>query len=281
MILYSALIVDIKGSRKYEIVERNSIQKYMFQCIHQLNAAFYEQVEKEVDFSAGDEIQGLFKSPHAAYLYYRLLRMLIFPVQSRVGIGVGEWNIKIEHASTTAQDGPAYHYARHAIEMIKEPTEYSLLLYSKSKHDAIINSMLNAPFVMTASQSIYQNDLMLLAELFYPIESRNFSVKFDIPSFIDLIYIKQRLHLYSQGNSRIGKIHTDNLVEHKNVSVDSIFEEDNSLFITSGKVRGLPKELSDLTGISRQSIDRSFKSANIYAARNAAIASLRLMDIFI
>ena len=48
-------------------------------------------IKFDVIFSAGDEIQGLFYSSEAAYLYFRLFNMLIYPVEVGAGIGVGEW----------------------------------------------------------------------------------------------------------------------------------------------------------------------------------------------
>ena len=69
-----------------------------------------------VEFSAGDEVQGLLSSPEAAFLYFRMFSMLISPVKMRAGIGVGEWNIKIENASTTPRMAP--HIIMHA-ELLK------------------------------------------------------------------------------------------------------------------------------------------------------------------
>ena len=49
------------------------------------------------------------------------------------------------------------------------------------------------------------------------------------------------------------------------------------LSIAAGKLRGMPTALSQLAGISRQSVEKTLKSANIYSVRNAAIVTLRLL----
>ena len=113
-------MIDVKNSRSYSIQDRNSIQNSILKSINILNKIFKNSIEKEVEFSAGDEIQGLFLSPQSAYLYYRLFSMLIFPIEIHSGIGFGTWDIKVDGASSTAQDGTVYHYARNAIDEAKK-----------------------------------------------------------------------------------------------------------------------------------------------------------------
>lgn len=70
---YTALIIDLKKSRRYTKDDRNHIQHYIMDDFHLLNGLYCTELVREVDFSAGDEVQGLFSSPEAAYLYYRML----------------------------------------------------------------------------------------------------------------------------------------------------------------------------------------------------------------
>ena len=74
---YAALIIDIENSKKYIVEERNEIQNYIFFCIEQLNKLFGSNMRFDVTFSAGDELQGLFKDVTTAVLYFRLFEMLI------------------------------------------------------------------------------------------------------------------------------------------------------------------------------------------------------------
>ena len=104
-------MVDLKNSRSYNIKDRNNIQNSILSGINILNKIFKNSIEKEVEFSAGDEIQGLFISSQSAYLYYRLFSMLIFPIEIHSGIGYGTWDIVMDNERTTAQDGTVYHNA--------------------------------------------------------------------------------------------------------------------------------------------------------------------------
>lgn len=49
-------------------------------------------------------------------------------------------------------------------------------------------------------------------------------------------------------------------------------------YITEGKGRGIPTELSDILGITRQSIDKTLKTADIFIIRNLSIAALEEMQ---
>ena len=255
-------MIDLKNSRSYSIQDRNSIQNSILNSITTLNKIFKNSIEKEVEFSAGDEIQGLFISPQSAYLYYRLFSMLIFPVEIHCGISLGTWDIKVDSVSSTAQDGTVYHYARNAIDEAKKSLEYSVLFYSKNKNDIIINSLINATTLLASKQSEYQNKLMLLAEILYPIASE------DIVDYKNLKELLKSIQFEKK----------ENLTLDIDYPVISTQLEKEKFYITEGKKRGLSTQISKILGVSRQSIEKAIKSGNIYEIRNITIAILRAME---
>ena len=255
-------MIDLKNSRSYSIQDRNSIQNSILKSINILNKIFKNSIEKEVEFSAGDEIQGLFVSPQSAYLYYRLFSMLIFPVEIHCGISLGTWDIKVDSVSSTAQDGTVYHYARNAIDEAKKSLEYSVLFYSKNKNDIIINSLINSNNLLVEKQSKYQNNLMLLAEILYPI------VNGDIIEYEELKEILKFIQFEKK----------ENLIIDGNFSMEPVQIKEENFYITEGKKRGLSTQISKLLGISRQSAEKAIKTGNIYDLRNLTIAILKAMD---
>lgn len=278
---YAALIMDLKASRKYSLKSRNEIQDYIYQVICVLNKAFSGALVKDVFFSAGDELQGLFSSVEASYLYFRLFSMLIAPVEIRAGIGIGEWDVVVENAGTTAQDGSVYHNARYAINATEESLGYSVLLFSRGKNDVIVNSLLNATALIINKQSEYQNYVMLISEILYPINAYGI-IKTDVltTSFLDLMAYRNKNYDVdyprtnkNRGNLFISKLQI-NSIESK--QIDAIATKD-LFFITEGKVRGLPIQLSEIMNVSRQSANKTIKSANIYEARNLAVATLKYL----
>ena len=259
---YSVLMVDLKNSRSYNIQDRNNIQNSILSSINILNKIFKNSIEKEVEFSAGDEIQGLFISPQSAYLYYRLFSMLIFPIQTHTGIGFGTWDIRVENESSTAQDGTVYHNARKAIDEAKKSLEYSTLFYSKSKNDIIVNSLINSNNLLTIKQSKYQNNLMLLAEILYPITNGDIIEYEKLKELLKFIQFEKK----------------ENLTIDIDYPIISTQSEKESFYITKGKKRGLSTQISKLLGVSRQSIEKAVKTGNIYELRNLTIAVLKAMD---
>jgi len=278
---YAALIIDLKKSRDYAAPDRVEIQNYIKKIIYALNELFHYSIKFEVVFSGGDEVQGLFKSPGAAYLYFRLFNMLVLPVDIRAGIGVGEWDIKIRGSVSTEQDGPVYHCARFAIECIKDSLGYSVLLCSNTENDIYINSAINAATLLINNQSRYQNELSILTEILYPIIMHN---AFDVKKLFlikKLIPIKNNKKYFSRQKAAKQNIqYPFNVIDLDNIEsfIIDAAEEISDLYVSSGKIKGLPGELSKILGTSRQSIEKSIKSANIYQSRNLTITALKLIE---
>lgn len=277
---YTALIMDLKKSRKYSSKNRNEIQDYILRVVYVLNKAFERALEKDVFFSAGDELQGLFSSVEAAYLYFRLFSMLVAPVEIRAGIGVGEWDVIVKDAGTTAQDGPAYHNARRAINATEESLGYSVLLFSGGENDIIINSLFNSTALIINKQSEYQNQVMLLSELLYPINAYEIIEVGKLKDIVELVAHRSEAVKYDF--FKINRSHREPLfyrlsyLNFESKSID-VTETSDTFFVTEGKVRGLPLQLSEIIGVTRQSADKTIKAANIYEARNLAVATLKYL----
>lgn len=277
---YAALIVDLKKSKKYSIKLRNDIQWYIMETLDVMNEIFNKALVKKVDFSAGDEVQGLFSSVEAAFLYFRMFSMLLSPIEIRAGIGMGAWDVVVENAGTTAQDGKAYHYARHAIEATEESLGYSVLLFSNSDKDLIFNSLLNSTALIINKQSEYQNEVMLLSELLYPINAYDIIDDFEIAQIIALIQKKKEFVHYDL--IRMNKNNKPSLFYRiSKFDIDckpvNVFDDNCTFFVTNGKIKGLANQLASLIGVSRQSIEKTIKAANIYEARNLAITTLNYL----
>lgn len=258
-----------------------SIQNYIINVIRDLNKVFINTIAKEVEFSAGDEVQGLLSSPEAAFLYFRMFSMLISPVKMRAGIGVGEWNIKIENASTTAQDGPAYHNARRAVENIKDALGYPVLIYSGNEMDLFLNSIINSSIILTGNHSVYQNELMLLLELLYPIDCRQIIDYSKMGLISKLAASKNKLNYYLsyKKSKSVNKYPFDGIGDlNLECTPTNAADDHNTFYVSGGKKRGMTTKLSEVLNISRQSIEKTFKTANIYEARNLVITALKFMD---
>lgn len=278
---YAALIIDLKKSRSYTKEDRNSIQYYITDVIYLLNRLYRRELAREVDFSAGDEVQGLFSTPEAAYLYYRMLSMWLHPVEIRAGIGIGSWDVQLDSKGTTGQDGPAYHKARYAIKNADDSEGYPILFFSGSQSDITINTIIGGAASIMAKQSVYQNQIMLITELLFPI--CNYYVRaYDYVTPHDAErFLHEKCMLAHEMEKIVRPLPFDRLAYSFVEIIDPInvedIREETKFYITSGKQRGIPTKLASIMDISRQTIEKTMKAGNIYTARNMAIAAINEM----
>ncbi len=260
---YTALMMDIKKSRGYSLPHREEIQSHIAVVYRELNRLFADQLEHMVEFSAGDELQGLFCTPESAYCYLRLFRMLLWPVQVRAGIGVGRWDVRLPGVGSTAQDGQAYHRCRSAIREAEEKGESDIVFRAESALDEQINFAVSMESLLTRRYSSHQNDLLLLTELLYPVAAVG-----DLSVLADVMLEREKYEYYALREKQ-------SLFRSLKKPPVTIQPMQNDL---NGKVRGIPTAVSNYSGISRQSVEKTMKAANMFAARNAAMMVLKLMQ---
>ena len=277
---YAALIMDLRNSRSYSDTDRYLIQNHMIQAINFLNKAFYKNILRAVDFSAGDEIQGLFSTAESAYLFYRLFSIYLYPIKIRAGIGVGTWNLQISNRGTTSQDGQAYHYARHAINSTDDTEGYPALLYSNTQKDVVLNTIIGGASTISENLSVNQNQLFLATEILFPVYLDS-EIEWPLDLIEELLTEKSRFdHKVFQSNRDLPFDHIDltldKLEPERTHPKENFYKQlkQGAFFITSGKQRGIQSELANILAIKRQTVARSLDSGNIYIARNMALAAL-------
>ncbi len=67
----------------------------------------------------GDEFQGLLLNGEYCLEIIQQIKIALYPVELRYGIGIGEIFTEIDRSMALAADGPAYHCAREAVEHLK------------------------------------------------------------------------------------------------------------------------------------------------------------------
>ena len=175
-------------------------------------------------------------------------------------------------------------YQVHAIENVKDALGYSVLLYSGNEVDLFLNAVINTSFALTSNHSEYQNELMLLSELLYPIDYRQVINHNKINLISKLITSKSKLNYYtSYKKSKLVKKYPFDKIVFMNLEslpIDAA-NDDSNFYVSSGKKRGMTTQLSEILNISRQSVDKTFKTANIYQIRNSTIVALKFLDKYL
>lgn len=116
--IYYAVIGDLIGSRELE--KRMDFQDKLNNLLIELNATYAYAIAAGFTITLGDEFQGLLTKPEPLLAIMDKIRMSIYPVKLRFGIGIGTMSTKIEASAAIGADGPAYHAAREGIMAIKD-----------------------------------------------------------------------------------------------------------------------------------------------------------------
>ena len=280
---YASLIIDIEKSRVYGIDDRNILQNYMLYCIEKLNVLFKDNIEHDVIFSAGDELQGLFSDVTTAIMYFRLLEMLLKPVNLRAGVGIGTWTVKIANGVSTQQDGPVYHRARYAIEEAYSKPFHNIRICSDlqgSEVEILANHLVNTSNVLKRDQIYKQNIVLVIVELLCPFIKNQ--MKWDSYKIIkELLELK---YFY-----RIGKRVTNYRIKENDIEEELYFEEDAQIepIFIDGEMndadayilkKSITTFIAKILGCSRQNVDSILRRGHTNKIRELDYIALQYIE---
>lgn len=117
---YVVLTADLVRSRR--IKGRQAEQERVLKAIDTINAECAVFLVSEFYLSNGDQIQGVTAQPDKVPLLLRRLRGLLHPAGIRAGIGLGTITTELIPQNPGWMDGPAFHFAREALEAAKDKT---------------------------------------------------------------------------------------------------------------------------------------------------------------
>lgn len=113
--VYAAVTVDIVSSTQVYEATGRPLRPILLKTTSAINEQFGDSLAVPFGITLGDEFQGLVKEPAACPRITHYLRLLIHPLECRVGVGIGEIASPLA-ASTSEMEGPAFSRSRAAIE---------------------------------------------------------------------------------------------------------------------------------------------------------------------
>ena len=277
---YASLIMDIEKSRRYSVEDRTELQKFISYSVDRLNELFKENIEYDVTFSAGDELQGLFNDVTVAVMYFRLFEMLVKPAKLRAGIGVGEWTIRIENGLSTQQDGPAYHRARYAIDEVRKKSFQNIRIIS-DWDDVMANHLVNASGVLKEQQIYMQNISSVILELLCPFVKEDMNID---------IYGSVRELLEKKFEYKIGqpfRVGPRRDAPEKNVSLQFPFISFLEPIYINGNIveaeeqimiKNVSSVIGDILGCTRQNVDSILRRGNANKIRELDYMALQYIE---
>ena len=115
---FAAVIGDIKDSRHLE--NRKEVQVHLQEILDRLNEKYKDHIVSKFLITLGDEFQGLLSGGEHILDMVNEIRMEMYPVRLRFGIGFGQITTDIKSEMALGADGPGYYRAREAVELLKE-----------------------------------------------------------------------------------------------------------------------------------------------------------------
>jgi len=167
--LFVVVIGDMVRSRRLRRPRRARIQDQLERSFHQINRDFKDSVCTALQFTAGDEFQGVFKTADNIFTLIQRIREAILPVPVRFGVGIGEITTPISDRPQ-AMDGPAFHRARDALESAQEFLGLSCLSSGQPERDESVNAWLDILSFVRSTWSARAREIIYLYEEFQKLE---------------------------------------------------------------------------------------------------------------
>ena len=271
---YTVLMVDIRKSRQYQQQERQDLQDFCLKAVELLNGIFADALVKNVEFSAGDELQGLFKRMDVAFLYLRLLRILLWNKEIYAGIGHGDWTVQVDGRGTGFQDGPVYHHAREALEVCKKAKDYTVVVCTDAGLDGMSSALLNSLFSLNERLTRYQNELWLLLEILWPVGDPLMLNENHVRDMVDLLDYKSTLSIFKKEAQRS----IFRTIKENGMFIRPTQKQRGRDVLMPGHLHGAVSKLTELTGLQQQSIDKALRNSNIFVERNTAFAMVEYLQ---
>jgi predicted DNA-binding protein YlxM (UPF0122 family) len=138
---YIVIIGDIIGSK--EISNRKSIQKLFADVLQEPSKIYTKTIISPLTLTIGDEFQAVLSNAENLFQMMAFIEHKMRKISLRYGLGIGEIDTEINRQSAIGMDGPAFHFARQAVEIArKEEKIYHFKCKNKSAEDRI-NILMN------------------------------------------------------------------------------------------------------------------------------------------
>lgn len=118
MVKYVVIMGDIVESKKMD--DRKVFQNKLKLLLEQVNEKYSDCIVSEFIISLGDAFQGVLKLEASTMHMIHFLSANVHPYKIRFGVGIGEVHTDIDRMYSLGMDGPAFHFAREAIVMVKQ-----------------------------------------------------------------------------------------------------------------------------------------------------------------
>ncbi|EHI75233.1 putative satD protein [Streptococcus criceti] len=184
---YLALIGDIINSK--ELKDRAQVQEQLLGLMQAINKDYASVIVSPFTVTTGDEFQALLRPSDNIFQIIDNIQMQLLPVQIRFGLGLGEMLTPINDKQSIGSDGPAFWWAREAINHVHDKTDYGVARIALSCDNQLIQESVNS---LLASGDFIKskwtaNQLAILKAL---LEQQSYQEQFEHQMIADALGIK-------------------------------------------------------------------------------------------
>lgn len=266
---YCTFVADIKDSRYGDTSRWADLTALLEKVRVSLNEIFQIGLERELVFSGGDSVQGVFYNPQDAYLCGRLLQKLFYPEHVKVGIGIGNIFSFFEDKNSNYSTGEAFINAQIALSAAKR---MDVDIQIESDKDSVdeINMLLEMISVIKYSQTDYHKELELMVEVLFPYVSSKMS--YPCLQLIEIIEFKNTLSTFTINTMQNSdEMRIDRFIKNLKEDLGSYMK---TISLPLGKISfktllektniyGIQSDIALLTQTSKQNISKMFSKAKI------------------
>ena len=123
--MYCAIIGDLVKSKNINPIERNNLQNKLNNLLIKINNDYKNTIAAKFIITLGDEFQGLLSASYSSIEIIEKIIKELHPHNIRFGIGISDIYTDIKPEGAFFADGPAYYFARNAMDKLKKTKNLS------------------------------------------------------------------------------------------------------------------------------------------------------------
>lgn len=286
------MMADIIQSR--QIDNRRLIQDKLIKLLDVLNEAFEERLVAKVEIQGGDSVQGVFINPSDAFLFLRMLQLVMDPVKLRGAIGIGSLSYEDSRYSSNLLDGSAFHNARKAMDSLYGTSREAIVFNSTNKMklmDSAINSYFEMYISIRQRYGLKLRQISLINEILDPISMNgklSYNRGLDTPkrlmsistAITDSMKDRPKANNRDISHFKYKDIYPKPSDFRGGLSLSSVFDQNKLSYTGSDFVqRGIQEDIGEIVSTSRQNIQRYFSNGVMEERHYSAIICGMMDDL--
>lgn len=160
---YFVMIGDMIQSRRLD--DRREIQEAFRQALNSAQREYGRGIVSPLTLTIGDEFQAVLGDASNLFAIVNRLEESLPTIRFRYGLGVGEISTALNRKAAIGMDGPAFHFARQALEQARQTERRFAFVCASPRVQARIDLLLHWIDVITANWSKEKKQILRLSQL--------------------------------------------------------------------------------------------------------------------